>query len=114
MPPDEIVPGSSADWLRHARSDLAYARAPLPPDALWEGLCFHAQQAAEKSIKAVLVAHRLEVPRTHNLKTLLEHLPPTVSIPTAVEAAVVLTDYLCCIGIPGIWKPLTRLSICGL
>jgi HEPN domain-containing protein len=35
---------------------------------------FHAQQAAEKAIKAVLTGHRIEYPRTHSLAMLLEML----------------------------------------
>jgi len=52
MPPEA---GSPRDWLRLAKADLAIARLELPPDGLLELLCFHAQQAAEKSIKAVLL-----------------------------------------------------------
>lgn len=53
MPPERQMPGSPDDWLRRARSDLALAKVPLPEGALYEDLCFHAQQAAEKAIKAV-------------------------------------------------------------
>jgi len=45
--------GSSDDWLRRAKSDLAIAKAPLPDGALYEDMCFHAQQAVEKALKAV-------------------------------------------------------------
>ena len=55
MPPDPISPGSSEDWLRYAKADLALAQVPLPAGGLYELLCFHAQQAAEKSLKAVLM-----------------------------------------------------------
>ncbi|MGH8910447.1 MAG: HEPN domain-containing protein [Egibacteraceae bacterium] len=34
------------------------------------GTCFHAQQAAEKAIKALLVRADLDPPKTHNLVTL--------------------------------------------
>ncbi|MBP7829731.1 MAG: HEPN domain-containing protein [Kiritimatiellae bacterium] len=54
MPPDVPVPGSAADWLRHAKADLALARVPLPEEGLYLSLCFHAHQAAKKAIKAVL------------------------------------------------------------
>ena len=37
-------------------------------------LGFHAQQAIEKSLKAVLSAQSIEYPRTHNLAMLLELL----------------------------------------
>ena len=52
MPHDRPTPGSSADWLARARSDLALAKVPLPEGAMYEDLCFHAQQAAEKAVKA--------------------------------------------------------------
>ncbi len=56
MPPEGRLPGSPADWLRHAHSDLELARVGRATKVLLEGLCFHAQQAAEKALKAVLVA----------------------------------------------------------
>ena len=67
MPPDSDGPGGGEDWLRHARSDLALASAVGPVgDILAETLCFHAQQAAEKALKAVLVHVGIEFPRTHS------------------------------------------------
>jgi len=48
MPPEKPASGSSLGWLRRARSDLALARAPLPQDALYNELCFHAQPPAAK------------------------------------------------------------------
>ena len=45
MQPDVPKPGSPADWLRHARNDLALAGVPLPKFAFYNSLCFHAQQA---------------------------------------------------------------------
>ncbi|MEJ5376514.1 MAG: HEPN domain-containing protein [bacterium] len=47
------IPGSPAEWLMLARADLALAKAPLPPGAVYEDLCFHAQQAAEKALKGM-------------------------------------------------------------
>lgn len=46
---------SAHRWLARAKGDLALASAPLPPGAFYEDLCFHAQQAAEKAIKAASV-----------------------------------------------------------
>ena len=40
--------GDAADWLAHARSDLALAQGARLPGVRLEALCFHAQQAAEK------------------------------------------------------------------
>jgi HEPN domain-containing protein len=106
MPLEAEEAGSPADWLRHARSDLAYATAPRPVGGLLEVPCFHAQQAAEKSIKAVLVALEVGVPRTHNLTTLIEHVPPSVAVPPDVKDATVLTDYAVSARYPGIAEPI--------
>ena len=54
MPFEGHVSGSPVDWLRYAESDLEIARIPQSFRILLEGLCFHAQQAAEKTLKAVL------------------------------------------------------------
>jgi HEPN domain-containing protein len=44
------------------------------PEAEWvsELLCFHAQQAVEKALKAFLIAKGDEPPRTHSIEVLLE------------------------------------------
>ncbi len=55
MRPDTFVPGSPEDWMHHARSDLAVAKIGRNNDVLFETLCFHAQQAVEKSLKAVSI-----------------------------------------------------------
>jgi HEPN domain-containing protein len=71
MLPKDSEPGSPAVWLLFANSDLELARINPSPGILLEGLCFHAQQAAEKALKAVLIAHGIPFPRTLNIKTLL-------------------------------------------
>ena len=73
MPPKEEV-GTPADWLSLAKADLVHASQPLPPGGLYSYLCFHAQQAVEKSIKAVLVHHGIDFPKTHNLQVLIDLL----------------------------------------
>jgi HEPN domain-containing protein len=53
MPPDRAEAGSSEEWLRPAQSDLNLARLGRhQPGVLLEQVCFHAQQAAEKALKA--------------------------------------------------------------
>lgn len=52
--------GSAIDWLARAKGDLALAGGELPDGAFLEDLCFHAQQAAEKALKAVHVHHSIK------------------------------------------------------
>lgn len=108
MQPEDVGKGSALDWLRYARSDLAYAQAPRPEGGLTETNCFLAQQAAEKSVKAVLVHLAISFPKTHNLKTLLELMPDTVAIPSEVQAAVILSDYAVSVRYPGDYEPITE------
>lgn len=93
MPPDEAGLGSPAEWLAYARSDLILARRGQEPGVLLETLCFHAQQAAEKSIKAVLVHHGVFFPATHNLTLLVELLPPGSTPPPDAENVAMLSAY---------------------
>ena len=57
--------------LRLARRDRDTFDLLLPlPKASLAALGFHAQQAAEKALKAVAVLRELEAPRTHDLAAL--------------------------------------------
>ena len=93
MPPERRVPGTAAEWLRHARSDLALARVVRPAAVLPESLCFHAQQAAEKALKAVLLSRAVAIPKTHSIGMLLDILRDHLPIPHEIDDAAVLTDY---------------------
>lgn len=62
-------------WLIKAEADLKTARHELElgkDDAVTEAICFHAQQAAEKSLKVFLVSKNEDFGKTHNLEYLLE------------------------------------------
>lgn len=56
MLPERWPPDDPREWLNRARGNLLRAKALLPGVYL-EDLCFDAQQATEKSIKGVLLAH---------------------------------------------------------
>ena len=93
MDTESRVPGSAEDWLRYAKSDLELARIEKPEGVLLENLCFHAQQAAEKTLKAVLIFLKIDFPRTHNIRTLLDLLPESIDVSQEVEESAALTDY---------------------
>ncbi len=108
MPPEEIAPGSPLDWLRHAWSDLEIALMIRNSRILLEDLCFHAQQAAEKALKAVLISKSIPFPRTHNIRTLLDLLPQDVMPPKEVKETASLTDYAVLSRYPGDLEPVTE------
>lgn len=114
MSPDDIRRGSPGDWLRHARSDLHLARTGREnDDVLPETLCFHAQQAAEKALKAVLVSRSIEFARTHNIRSLVELLPVDVSKDAILYHAAVLTDYAVSSRYPSEMEPVTEDELQG-
>lgn len=60
------------EWIEKAEGDWKMAqREAKAPDPVWDGVCFHAQQCAEKYLKAFLEEHNLPFPRTHDLVALL-------------------------------------------
>ena len=64
-------------FLRKAASDLSAARSlPRDADQHDDVVGFHAQQAVEKSLKAVLAARSSEIPRTHDLDLLTRLAAP--------------------------------------
>jgi HEPN domain-containing protein len=105
MPHESHFSGSPADWLRYARSDLELARINRPDEVLFEELCFHAQQAAEKALKAVLIAEGISPPKTHNIRMLLDILSQVIVAPQEVEDAAGLTDYAVTSRYPGDFEP---------
>jgi HEPN domain-containing protein len=59
------------EWLILAQEDLATA-SDMVQRQRWRHVCFHAQQAAEKFIKALLTSRQIEIPRTHDLEKLMQ------------------------------------------
>lgn len=106
MPPDDLL-RDALEWLRYAEADIALASIPLPANVLYEQLCFHAQQAAEKAIKAVLVAQGLDFPKTHNIEFLLTLLPSHVTRNNFPAQANRLTSYATIFRYPGEEEPVS-------
>ena len=77
-------------WLRKAGSDLANAELCLAAQKALDTACFHCQQAAEKAMKAYLIAKNVEFPFVHDLKRLLD----------------------CCISIDPDFETLTTAAVC--
>jgi HEPN domain-containing protein len=59
-------------WVRKAESDLTNARICLSAEQALDTACFHAQQGAEKSLKAYLTTYEVKFPFIHNLEKLIE------------------------------------------
>ena len=108
-PPDHSAPGTPREWLARARSSLALANVAKPEETAWEDLCFQAQQAAEKAIKAALQHNGIVFPYVHDLQVLLDLLETKdVRVPEAVKLAAVLSRYAFQTRYPGDYVPVTQ------
>lgn len=73
-------------------------------DPVWDGVCFHTQQCAEKYLKAFLEEHNIPFPKIHDLVVLfnlsgglLSDLDPVKTQLTSLNAFSVAARY------PGEW-----------
>lgn len=106
MPPDADSPDA---WLRFARSDLFVAENKLG-ESLFETHCFHAQQAAEKALKALMIhSNLLPVPRTHDLSQILNVLAAALpGLPPEILDSASLSLYAVESRYPGFDDPVTE------
>ena len=101
-------PDDPAEWLGRARSSLTLSAAKTP-GVLYEDLCFQAQQAAEKALKAVFVSRKIPYPYTHDINALLSGLEQHgIAIPEPLWRAVTLTSYASNTRYPGTATPVTK------
>ena len=61
------------NWLFRANEDIAVIQnlASSNPESYTSTICFHAHQAVEKYLKAFLIYHDVDFPKTHDLDFLL-------------------------------------------
>lgn len=95
MPPPDRRRTLARRWLAKARTDLAVASVVLEqgPDMDAWAACFHAQQAAEKALKAVLIAAGSQPPHVHDLRALRAQMPPELDLPATDAELSELTMY---------------------
>jgi HEPN domain-containing protein len=97
-------------WLMRAKANLTLAeKGGRLKGVVFDDLCFNAQQAAEKSLKAICLAYKLDFPKTHSLVHLMDVLESAgVKIPEHVREADVLTQYAVQSRYPGIAEEITK------
>ncbi len=96
-------------WVQRAEHDLLniennFAAARVP----WDTVCFHAQQCAEKYLKALLISNGVSAPKSHDLRLLIQRIPPTVPLNLNLGRVLLLNRYTIEGRYPGDWEPLDR------
>ena len=105
--PERFSPDDPREWMNRARSNLAMAKTRIS-GAYLEDLCFQAQQAAEKAIKAMMIMRDIDFPYVHDLTRLLVILESNGErIPDRVRRAANLTQYAVATRYPGIEQPVS-------
>jgi len=102
-----LQPDNPVEWLNRAKSSLALARQHSG-EIYPEDLCFQAQQAAEKAIKALYISKNVAFPYIHDISQLLAVLEKEgVIIPRDIKTASTLTLYAAQTRYPGLENPVS-------
>ena len=94
----------TAEWIDKAEADLVVAQRELRARNFpsYDASCFHAQQCAEKYLKARLQEDGVAFPFTHNLTALLQLLLPAYPTWNLLHPSVqVLSNYAVAYRYPG-------------
>ncbi|HYA26679.1 MAG TPA: HEPN domain-containing protein [Thermodesulfovibrionales bacterium] len=99
--------------MAHALSDLNLARlGQEQEEILHEQICFHAQQAVEKALKAVLLFKKVDFPLTHDLDELLDIAEKAgITLPPDMMDVGLLTPYAVETRYPGYWEEITEQDV---
>src|SRR2546422_10304337 len=110
MPPEIPDPTRSQEWLRRARSNLHRAKMfGGDPEAVYEDSCFDAPQAAEKSLKGLLVHLAIPFPKTHSIADLITLVAQAgTPVPARILEAGLLTQYAVDTRYPGLGERVTE------
>jgi HEPN domain-containing protein len=96
--------GIVAEWAEKAEGDYLTGeremRVRRRPN--YDAVCFHAQQCAEKYLKAFIIEHQLEFQPIHDLEVLLEKVVPIrPEFEFIRDLLLLLNDYAVSIRYPG-------------
>lgn len=96
-------------WLDLAEEDLRIAEFTFKMESSipYRAIAFHAQQAAEKYLKALLVFYNIDFPYTHDILKLIELTPDVLNLKATLDPAIKLTDYAVSRRYPDFYQNLT-------
>ncbi|OIP64760.1 MAG: hypothetical protein COW52_05155 [Nitrospirae bacterium CG17_big_fil_post_rev_8_21_14_2_50_50_9] len=99
-----------ARWIEKAENDFRNAEhtLTLEVDCPFDTVCFHAQQCAEKYLKALLVSLSVDFPKTHDLRLLMQRVAGKITLDIEISDVLVLNRYSIEARYPGDWEPIDR------
>ena len=84
---------SYKEWIKRAYSSLELAKFSDNEFVCYEDLCYQAQQAAEKGLKALLIFYGVEPQKTHNLFVLLQELEKYTELNEEIKEVLKLYNF---------------------
>jgi HEPN domain-containing protein len=100
------MPNDYTTWMDRARSSLVISKTRYNENVFYEDLCFQAQQAVEKALKALLIFHKVDPEKTHNLVALIKELSKYIAVPDEINETAILNDYAVQTRYPGGYTPI--------
>ncbi len=99
-------------WVERAENDLRNAEHTFTLDVNcpFDTICFHAQQCVEKYLKALLVLHRIDFPRIHDLRRLWQLASANVALGFRLEEILPVNRYTIDARYPGESDPIGRVE----
>ncbi|MEE9295108.1 MAG: HEPN domain-containing protein [Phycisphaerae bacterium] len=95
---------AALQWFRHATEDLSASETLLSQEfCAPRHVCWLAQQAAEKSLKAILVFLQIDFPKTHDLDALRNLIPWGWRVKTEYDDLAELSEWAVQARYPGDW-----------
>lgn len=109
MPARDPILTVTREWIQKAENDLTNATHSLKlgKDCPTDTVAFHAQQCVEKYLKALLVFHRTEFPKVHDIEKLVRILHAGMLSDWALKEQRLLTIYATLTRYPGSYEPIT-------
>ena len=102
-PPEEVKKEIVRQWLAKAEQDMKVSETLLAAERPFlYPTCFHAQQAAETYLKALLTWHQIEFPKTHPIERFLDLIKGSdAETASSLKDTAALTPYGVDIRYPG-------------
>ena len=99
---------SFEEWLKRAYSSLELAKFSNNELVFYEDLCYQAQQAAEKGLKALLIYYGVEPQKTHSLFILLQELENFTELNDEIKDVLKLYNFAVQTRYPGDYDIIER------
>ena len=84
----------TAEWLKAAQDDLSVIAKIIDDQSLTQMVAFHAEQAIEKSFKAIFEEKGMQVPKVHDIVRLQKQIESIINFTSKEKDAILAINEL--------------------